>query len=127
MGQRNFFLLKYEVLIWIILQFSRGQLISFNLMILILFSGCLNRLSTKHQLWKSIQNSMLCQDLVLQCQIHNNQELVVVHADDFKNWFNGSCQQICKNQLACEHICKLVCHLKDRNHANYKCREPCKR
>lgn len=81
-------------------------------------------------MWKQIKETLEKQDaigphLTLQCQIHRYKFSAVQCADDFLKFPEGGCDLLCGSQLSCGHICKKLCHVADREHRLYECREAC--
>ena len=64
----------------------------------------------------------------LYCQTHKDKAFVAKLPQDFAdNAPEGGCTLSCACSLPCGHLCQRKCHIDDRQHSNYKCKEPCKR
>ena len=70
----------------------------------------------------------LGEGISLYCQIHQEKAFVAKLPQDFvNNAPEGGCMQNCAYGLNCGHICQKKCHIDDRQHTNYKCKERCER
>ena len=65
--------------------------------------------------------------LTLCCENHTNKSVEVRRKEDFTKVPNGGCMLPCEFRLTCGHVCEQLCHPKDPNHEDYKCRKPCER
>ena len=95
-------------------------------------SGNIENLTRSSKIWPKIKETLQKQDaldtyLTLRCQVHPSVFTRVSSAADFQNVPEGGCLQICGAALPCGHICKSVCHVRNREHGNVRCSEQCER
>ncbi|XP_013381835.1 NFX1-type zinc finger-containing protein 1-like [Lingula anatina] len=89
------------------------------------------RLLAENNMWsKIIYDLRKCgsigEGLRLYCQNHPENGGILAKTDlDFKEAPEGGCLLPCEYRLPCRHVCKKVCHSYDKEHANYRCMEPC--
>lgn len=84
----------------------------------------------KNNTWKIIKEKLDVQEgigteLELECQNHGIRTKVKKGEDFHSKAPQGGCLQLCDTVLACSHKCGQVCHVRDKEHQEYKCREPC--
>ncbi|CAH1102677.1 unnamed protein product [Psylliodes chrysocephalus] len=94
--------------------------------------GNMNLLCSNSEIWPKIQETLRQQQaigthLTLRCVIHRHKVTRVSTADDFAKLPEGGCDLLCETPLNCGHVCTRLCHIEDREHANYDCREPCEK
>ncbi|XP_046737941.1 NFX1-type zinc finger-containing protein 1-like [Diprion similis] len=92
--------------------------------------GNMDNLIVKNKIWPKIKktledNNAIGSSLVLQCQIHPDQLTEIRQAKDFENFPTGGCSRQCGTVLPCGHTCINPCHILNRDHENYVCKEPC--
>ncbi|KAK4872847.1 hypothetical protein RN001_014876 [Aquatica leii] len=92
--------------------------------------GNMDLLCKESELWVKIRTVLESQDslgtsLLLRCQIHPKHEISVTLPEDFCNVAEGGCNKDCGMQLACGHICTMLCHVFDRAHEKFKCKVKC--
>ncbi|XP_030749161.1 NFX1-type zinc finger-containing protein 1-like [Sitophilus oryzae] len=92
-----------------------------------LFLNC----NSENQIWDKVNETLQSQNaigdaLTLKCQIHPYNFTQVKSAEDFEIISEGGCSLPCNVLLACGHNCKRTCHVGDRDHAQFKCNEPCR-
>ena len=63
--------------------------------------------------------------LPLYCQLHPDQKVAAITAEDFAKCPEGGCQKQCNTRLQCGHTCTRLCHPYDREHKLYKCYKQC--
>ena len=63
--------------------------------------------------------------LPLYCQLHPDQKVAAITAEDFSKCPEGGCQKQCNTRLQCGHTCTRLCHPYDREHKRYKCNKQC--
>jgi hypothetical protein len=102
------------------------------LFILMVNAGNMDNLTRSSKIWPKIKETLkkrqaLGTDLTLRCQLHPSVFTRVCTAADFHKVPEGGCLQICGAELPCGHRCKRVCHVRDRDHGNMLCSEPCER
>ena len=62
----------------------------------------------------------------LRCQIHPEMTFMATLANDFEeNAPDGGCSKPCDYRLSCGHVCSMSCHIKEKEHKDYKCMKPC--
>lgn len=72
-----------------------------------------------------VEQKSLGERLTLRCQIHQNRTTQVKEADDFNSCPEGGCDGVCGLILNCGHNCQMVCHIQNRDHQDYRCKQPC--
>ncbi|KAK4872846.1 hypothetical protein RN001_014875 [Aquatica leii] len=92
--------------------------------------GNMNLLCKESGLWVKIRTVLESQDslgtsLLLRCQIHPEHETSITLPGDFSNVAEGGCNKACGMQLACGHVCTMLCHVLDRVHEKFKCKVKC--
>lgn len=92
--------------------------------------GNMDNLTNGSDIWKKINTTLeeqLCigTELVLKCQIHQDQLTRVKEGRDFLKISEGGCTLLCGKRLECGHTCSSTCHITDREHDKYSCKEPC--
>ncbi|KAF5286004.1 hypothetical protein FQR65_LT13001 [Abscondita terminalis] len=92
--------------------------------------GDMNTLCVEGEIWRKVKNVLVSQgsigpSLLLRCQIHVNRKTPVRLPQDFNDVVEGGCNQMCKTQLVCGHLCTRVCHVLDRPHKDLKCLAKC--
>jgi len=92
----------------------------------------MENLTRSSKIWPKIKETLQKQDalgthLTLRCQVHPSVFTRVSSAADFHKVPEGGCLQICGAVLPCGHICKKVCHVRNREHGNVRCSELCER
>ncbi|XP_012266799.2 NFX1-type zinc finger-containing protein 1-like [Athalia rosae] len=92
--------------------------------------GNMNNLIVGNEIWPKIKRTLessnaLGDHLVLQCQLHSDQLTEVKSASDFKHSIDGGCTRQCDALLSCGHTCNKRCHLSNREHKKYICKQPC--
>ncbi|XP_060877240.1 NFX1-type zinc finger-containing protein 1-like [Metopolophium dirhodum] len=92
--------------------------------------GNMDNLYNSGSLWKQIKETLVNHgsygdELTLECIIHSGITTNVVKSEDFNTIMEGGCSMLCKSLLLCGHYCSSVCHSYDRDHLEFKCREPC--
>lgn len=83
--------------------------------------------------WKRIAEELEEQEsigpvLKIRCQNHN--EIIEINAPkDFRQKSpEGGCTKMCPGVLPrCDHACRKICHIVDREHELYQCQEKCER
>ena len=86
--------------------------------------------SNNSQLWKKILNDLrekhkVGSALQLCCINHPLSITDIRVPKDFENAPQGGCWQQCNKYLDCGHRCMLKCHVTDKDHKKYRCKEPC--
>ncbi|PNF18207.1 hypothetical protein B7P43_G18049, partial [Cryptotermes secundus] len=94
--------------------------------------GNMDNLTRSSKIWPKIKETLKKQqalgtDLTLRCQVHSSVFTRVCTAADFHNVPEGGCLQVCGAELPCGHRCKRVCHVRDQDHGNILCFDPCDR
>jgi len=56
-------------------------------------------------------------------QIHPDELTAVSSAADFLRIPEGGCMLPCHYVLKCGHMCDKQCHISDREHASYQCKQ----
>ncbi|KAG5867398.1 hypothetical protein JTB14_025229 [Gonioctena quinquepunctata] len=92
--------------------------------------GNLTQLCDNSEIWPKIRDTLKKQDaigpyLTLRCQVHHHKITQAKKAEDFSTFPEGGCDLMCEAKLGCGHVCKRLCHIEDREHVIYKCREKC--
>ncbi|XP_023929947.1 NFX1-type zinc finger-containing protein 1-like [Lingula anatina] len=91
------------------------------------------RLLAENSMWSQIiydlrKYGSIGEGLHLYCQNHPEKEGILAKTDlDFKKAPEGGCMLPCEYRLPCGHVCKKVCHSYDKEHANHRCMEPCRK
>ncbi|XP_060534908.1 NFX1-type zinc finger-containing protein 1-like isoform X2 [Cylas formicarius] len=85
---------------------------------------------SESDIWKTVKKTLEDQNAIgfhlpLKCQIHPYKITHVSLHDDFLKLAEGGCDALCETLLSCGHICKKLCHVQDRDHNLYQCREKC--
>lgn len=80
--------------------------------------------------WGAIKHKLEAQDAIgdfleLECEIHRTRSLVQSSQDFSTAAPEGGCSLMCDTTLPCSHKCAMVCHVIDREHKKYVCRQPC--
>jgi len=65
--------------------------------------------------------------LPLRCQNHPETLTEIKEIQDFVKVSEGGCSKLCNDELVCGHTCKMLCHIYDKSHQLYKCKEACGR
>jgi len=86
--------------------------------------------SDKSVLWKKIITDLQGENKVgsvlqLCCVNHQLSITNITKSKDFEKVPHGGCWRQCNAYLDCGHKCKLKCHIIDRDHKNYQCKETC--
>ncbi|XP_069677368.1 NFX1-type zinc finger-containing protein 1-like [Periplaneta americana] len=94
--------------------------------------GNMDNLTRSSKIWPKIRETLKQQDaigphLTLRCEVHPTKFTSVATAEDFNQVPEGGCSQLCGALLVCGHDCKSVCHIRNRQHVDYRCFEPCNR
>ncbi|XP_026476066.1 NFX1-type zinc finger-containing protein 1-like [Ctenocephalides felis] len=94
--------------------------------------GNMDNLVASSKIWPKINDSLekincVGPHLTLRCQIHIDEFTTISCAEDFNKAPEGGCSRICRSLIPCGHYCNSVCHVLDREHQKYKCKEPCTR
>lgn len=94
--------------------------------------GNMSCLLASSELWQKIADKLTDQGslgpfLTLRCEIHPDHITRVATANDFHKVSEGGCGQLCSQLLDCGHTCKSLCHVINKTHDLYTCREPCLR
>ena len=64
----------------------------------------------------------------MRCQVHPSFTFNASMPDHFlENAPDGGCTQACEYRLPCGHACSKRCHVKNKEHKDYKCRKPCQK
>ncbi|XP_072385751.1 NFX1-type zinc finger-containing protein 1-like isoform X2 [Diabrotica undecimpunctata] len=92
--------------------------------------GNMKQLRENSEIWPQIEDTLKKQEaigpyLTLRCQIHLDHVTQVKSEEDFLKLPEGGCALKCEAQLKCGHFCTRICHVLDRDHADYNCRQPC--
>ncbi|GJQ79482.1 hypothetical protein Trydic_g16335 [Trypoxylus dichotomus] len=92
--------------------------------------GNMDLLCANSNVWQRIRNVLEEQDslgtsLALRCQIHHDKITAVANETDFQKVSEGGCDLICGQSLPCGHQCKSFCHILNRDHNEYQCKENC--
>lgn len=74
-----------------------------------------------------MEQNLLGPALQLRCRIHQDCVTLVKSDSDFDKVSEGGCNQLCMSELNCGHTCSRLCHIRNRDHQNYKCKNPCKK
>lgn len=76
--------------------------------------------------WNCVKRSLIGKSLRLHCKEHGVYS-EVEKKQDFESVMEGGCKNPCNASLECNHVCKKLCHVLDKQHVTiYKCSEPCK-
>ena len=93
--------------------------------------GNFNMLKVYSPIWEQIicdmeSSGFIGEGIPLRCQIHPEMTFMATLAKDFEeNAPDGGCIKPCNYRLSCGHVCSMSCHMKDKEHKEYKCRKPC--
>jgi hypothetical protein len=92
--------------------------------------GNMTQLCAASELWRKIRRTLEEQnaigpELAVRCQVHTSTVTYVKARDDFLNIAEGGCDQKCEAALVCGHRCTSLCHVLNRDHLGYRCRETC--
>ncbi|XP_017477675.1 PREDICTED: NFX1-type zinc finger-containing protein 1-like isoform X2 [Rhagoletis zephyria] len=92
--------------------------------------GNIHNLVMKNTIWPKIkkvleEENAIGNALEFQCQIHHDQITLIQDVKDFQKCPEGGCSRKCELALACGHTCTSVCHILDREHLEYRCKQPC--
>ncbi|XP_048505861.1 NFX1-type zinc finger-containing protein 1-like isoform X3 [Athalia rosae] len=92
--------------------------------------GNMEDLVIKNTIWPKIKEVLESENaigeyLTLHCQIHQGQSVQMWTANDFQQCPEGGCLKKCGADLLCGHSCTSVCHVLDREHEKYECKQPC--
>uniref|UniRef100_A0A6P7FVC7 NFX1-type zinc finger-containing protein 1-like n=1 Tax=Diabrotica virgifera virgifera TaxID=50390 RepID=A0A6P7FVC7_DIAVI len=92
--------------------------------------GNMKQLRENSEIWPQVEATLKKQDAIgpylsLRCQIHRGQITHVKSEEDFLKLPEGGCTLKCEAKLKCNHFCTRICHVLDRDHADYNCRQPC--
>ncbi|XP_014219353.1 NFX1-type zinc finger-containing protein 1-like [Copidosoma floridanum] len=92
--------------------------------------GNMSDLISKNNIWPKVHKVLEDENAIgdylkLRCQIHKDQFFEVKNEDDFKQCPEGGCLKKCDLLLPCGHFCLSVCHILDREHKNYQCKQNC--
>ncbi|XP_050506349.1 NFX1-type zinc finger-containing protein 1-like isoform X2 [Diabrotica virgifera virgifera] len=92
--------------------------------------GNMIQLRENSEIWPQVEDTLKNQDaigpyLTLRCQVHRDQITKVKSGKDFLKIPEGGCTLKCEAQLKCGHYCTSICHVLDRDHEIYQCRQPC--
>lgn len=87
-------------------------------------------LEKNNAIWPQIKKSLeelncIGKYLTLKCQNHPEQLTSVQSAEDFLKISEGGCALPCQKLLECSHVCASMCHITDRDHRVYTCKERC--
>nr|XP_006812408.1 PREDICTED: NFX1-type zinc finger-containing protein 1-like [Saccoglossus kowalevskii] len=94
--------------------------------------GNFDQLAKEGDLWSKIIHDMrksgrVGKHLKLTCQNHPQNVIPVSKYSDFSAAPEGGCTRPCEYRLDCGHKCEMVCHPRDQDHKEYKCRKPCEK
>uniref|UniRef100_A0A6P7GQM5 NFX1-type zinc finger-containing protein 1-like n=1 Tax=Diabrotica virgifera virgifera TaxID=50390 RepID=A0A6P7GQM5_DIAVI len=92
--------------------------------------GNMKQLRENSKIWPQVEETLKKQEaigpyLTLRCQVHRDQIAQVKSEEDFLKFPEGGCTLKCEAQLKCGHFCTNLCHVLDRDHEKYQCRQPC--
>ncbi|XP_014212352.1 NFX1-type zinc finger-containing protein 1-like [Copidosoma floridanum] len=92
--------------------------------------GNMSDLLVKNDIWPKIKTVLEEENAIgdyikLRCQNHPDQFFEVSKADHFQQCLEGGCSKKCDTLLSCGHYCSSICHVLDRQHEKYQCREKC--
>ena len=85
------------------------------------------------RIWHKIVTAMelkgrVGEELPIHCSNHPTQIYYAKLPEDFNKYLpKGCCNLICNASLICGHKCVKTCHLNDREHLEYTCKQLCKR
>ncbi|CAG9770858.1 unnamed protein product [Ceutorhynchus assimilis] len=87
---------------------------------------------SENEIWEKIkavldEQNAIGTHLTLKCQVHLHRLTQVNTGEDFVKLSEGGCDLLCEAKISCGHICKSLCHVKDRDHKLYECIEKCNR
>uniref|UniRef100_A0AC35GUL3 RZ-type domain-containing protein n=1 Tax=Panagrolaimus sp. PS1159 TaxID=55785 RepID=A0AC35GUL3_9BILA len=94
--------------------------------------GNIDFLAKNSVLWNEIRKSAqeagaLSNELVVSCQMHQNEQIIRDHSDFETKCREGGCDVPCNGRLECGHQCIKPCHVEDMNHTIQKCLKRCER
>ncbi|XP_070581257.1 NFX1-type zinc finger-containing protein 1-like [Ptychodera flava] len=94
--------------------------------------GNFTQLAKEENLWSKIvqdarKNDFCGPKLRLTCQNHPEKVIEVATERDFSKAPEGGCTRPCEYRLNCGHQCEMVCHPRDPQHLEYKCRKSCQK
>ncbi|XP_017480047.1 PREDICTED: NFX1-type zinc finger-containing protein 1-like isoform X1 [Rhagoletis zephyria] len=92
--------------------------------------GNIHNLEMKNTIWPKIkkvldEENAIGNALELRCEVHHDQITLIRDVNDFLKCPEGGCLKKCELALACGHTCTSVCHILDREHLEYRCKESC--
>ena len=93
--------------------------------------GNFDLLATHSTLWNEIvidmkSQNLLGEGLLLCCQNHPEEVGITASLqNDFDKAPEGGCSRKCTFRLECGHVCKMYCHILDKDHKDYECQKPC--
>ncbi|CAH0548132.1 unnamed protein product [Brassicogethes aeneus] len=92
--------------------------------------GNMELLAANSEIWPKVKETLVNQQAIgeslpLVCQVHPYKKTFVKCREDFLKVREGGCDLQCNGSLPCGHICKMLCHVQDRDHAKSRCLEPC--
>lgn len=95
-------------------------------------AGNMDMLTACSDLWRNVKQVLVKEEslgdaLFLKCENHpKNLQSVKCYEDFLAKSPHGGCLLKCGQKLPdCDHLCEWQCHMKDMQHANYKCSKPC--
>ncbi|XP_032455825.1 NFX1-type zinc finger-containing protein 1-like isoform X2 [Nasonia vitripennis] len=120
-GEGNIGFLKEETRVCVALSRAREGLY---------IMGNMDDLVVKNNIWPQIKSVLEDENAIgdvlrLRCQIHSEQLVEVKNAKDFQESPEGGCSKLCGVDMPCGHPCLSVCHMRDREHKEFSCRQPC--
>ncbi|XP_014216560.1 NFX1-type zinc finger-containing protein 1-like [Copidosoma floridanum] len=120
-GQGNIGFLKEENRVCVALSRAREGLY---------VMGNMNDLLVNNDIWPKVKKVLEDENAIgdyirIRCQIHRDQFFEVRKAEDFKQSPEGGCSKKCDLLLSCGHVCTNVCHILDREHIKYRCKQKC--
>lgn len=83
--------------------------------------------------WKKISAELQEQECigpVMEIRCQNHEEIIEINSpEEFRQKSpEGACMKMCPGILPrCDHACSKICHIVDRSHEMYQCKEPCER
>ena len=92
----------------------------------------MNQLKARSPTWRKIEEKLKNRQpghigpaVTIQCQVHGTIQSVSGDQEFSRLAPEGGCVQNCNSELDCGHICVSVCHIQDRDHVVYKCKQQC--